>query len=288
MFHLARHPNGVETFARFLRSYEEHPAGIEHRLVVGVKGYPGPDVPPEYAERLAPLEGQVLALDDVGFDLGSYWAAGRELEYDAFCFLNSFSVILASGWLAKLVDHYGEDVGLVGATGSWESHFSHAAHRLRTVLTLAPSAIAPPPFPPRPLTARDRLWVVRETAGYLGHVPPFPNPHLRTNAFLIRRELMLSLDVGDPASKRDAFLLESGRRSLTRQVVHRGLRVLVVGRDGLAYRPEDWPESGTFRARSQCNLLVSDNRTEEWAAAGPEDRRRAAEATWGPGRTELD
>jgi len=34
--HLARHTNGWEPFDRFMRSYEEHPAGIDHDLVVAV------------------------------------------------------------------------------------------------------------------------------------------------------------------------------------------------------------------------------------------------------------
>ena len=107
-----------------MQSYEGHTAGIDHDLVVALKGFPGPDGPPEYQERIAAHGGKVLPLDDTGFDIGSYWAAARALPYQSFCFLNSFSVILETGWLAKMARHQASSVGLIGASGSWETHLA--------------------------------------------------------------------------------------------------------------------------------------------------------------------
>jgi hypothetical protein len=279
--HLARHANGWEPFDRFMRSYEEHPAGIDHDLVVAVKGFPGSDPPPEYLERVAPSGGRVLPLEDTGFDIGSYWATARALPYASYCFLNSFSVVLDDGWLAKMARHHGPSVGLVGASGSWESHLTGAGAPLRSGLFLPPWRIAPAPFPSRRLTARDRLWLVEEWRRQWARFPPFPNPHIRTNAFLIRRDLMLEVEVGDMGAKGEALWFESGRRSMTRQVLRRGLEVLVVGRDGVAYPPGDWPASHTFRSGNQANLMVSDNRAQEWAALNDPGREELSLRTWG-------
>lgn len=282
--HLARHANGWEPFERFLRSYEEHPAGVDHDLVVALKGHPGPDPPVDYVQRAAAVGAAILQLDDTGFDLGSYRAAADALPYPTLCFLNSFSVILEDGWLAKLQHHHGPEVGLVGASGSWESHLAALSEPVRAGLLLPPWRDAPEQFSQRRLSLRDRGWLVKDWLRHRADFPPFPNPHLRTNAFAVRREVLLGIEMGPLASKEDALRLESGRASLTRQVVGRGLKVLVVGRDGLAYAPDDWPDSATFRSGDQANLLVADNRTEDWSAAVPELRTRLAAMAWGERR----
>lgn len=113
---------------------------------------------------------------------------------------------------------------------------------------------------------------------------PFPNPHIRTNAFCMRRELFLALDMPEPRTKRDASLLEAGPNSITKQVLARGLRAVVSGfgehraidiGDGLA------KETDTFRWGDQFYLLVADNRTDHYANGSPEERRYLQRLAWG-------
>lgn len=267
-----------------MRSYEEHPAGLPHQLVVIVKGIVGPDVLAEYEERISAHRGEILSLDDSGFDIGSYWSASTMLSSPLLCFLNSFSVILDDGWLEKMVKYEGPSVGVIGASGSWESHFSGWSAAARRGLLLPPWRIAPPPLSRR-LTLRDRGWLVREWLRQGSGYPPFPNPHIRTNAFIIRKDLMARIQVNDIRSKQHALAFESGRRSLTRQIVGMNQAVLVVGRDGVAYRPSEWPQSATFRSGHQENLLVADKRTIEWLTADERTREDQARNAWGTART---
>jgi hypothetical protein len=116
-----------------------------------------------------------------------------------------------------------------------------------------------------------------------GH-EPFPNPHLRTNCFALERELLLSLEWPTGLTKLQAVALEGGSNSLTRQVQARGLEAVVVGRDGVAYPPDRWRESATFRSGEQANLLVSDNRTRHYQEGGPLVRRGLAWLAWGTWR----
>jgi hypothetical protein len=81
--------------------------------------------------------------------------------------------------------------------------------------------------------------------------------------------------------------LESGRGSISNQIWERGKKVLVVGRNGVAYPPESWRASATFRSGDQRNLLIADNRTEQYAAADPCFKRRLELMAWGPDQPDL-
>lgn len=114
---------------------------------------------------------------------------------------------------------------------------------------------------------------------------PFPNVHLRTNAFLIRRELFLELDFGPLATKRDCNLFEAGPAGMTRQLAQRGLVARVAGRDGAVTGPQDWAANRTFRSGNQEQLLVSDNRTRKYQVSLARRRRKLAGLSFGPQAT---
>lgn len=249
--HLVWRPLGTAPFSSFLDSYRRHAAGEEHRLVVLYNGFAAGE---DRAPWLAELDGithEEIVLPAPMLDLAAYRRAIDELGGDGdACFLNSYTEILADGWLASLAGHLGAPgVGIVAAGGSFESSWDSA---------------------PRPL----RLLMRR---GF----PRFPNPHLRTNGFAIGRGLARELDWPLPAGKAAALRLEGGERSLTRQVHQRGLAALVVGRNGEAYPPERWRESATFRSGGQANALFSDNRTRQYEQAPPQFRARLELMAWG-------
>ncbi|MGH2943230.1 MAG: hypothetical protein ACRDLN_10725, partial [Solirubrobacteraceae bacterium] len=112
--------------------------------------------------------------------------------------------------------------------------------------------------------------------------PGFPAPHLRTNAFLIGRELLLSLRTGALARKRANYRFEAGRRSLTAQLRERGLAAVVVGRDGVARTHEAWPDADVFWQGAQRDLLVADNQTRGYARGDATVREALARYAWGP------
>lgn len=270
--HLVRQANGVAPFASFIRSYTERPAGAAHELIVIFKGFDGAVVPGEYQDLLHGLAHRLVFFPDEGFDIRSYFAAARAFDYHHYLFLNSFSVILGDNWLGKM---YGqtkrEGVGIVGATGSYESTYSNYAGELRRGQRRWFHR-GSPATEYRNLRAALRLRL---------QFAPFPNYHLRSNAFLIPRDLMLRLKTPSLEDRQDALRFESGRNGWTRQVAAMGLRALVVGLDGRGYEKESWPESFTFRIGEQHNLLVADNRTRQYEEADEEFRRFMTKITWG-------
>lgn len=256
--------------ARFLASYKQFRAGYPHRLIFLLKGFTE-ELPIGLAKMLSEVPHTKMQCPDYGFDLGSYFfGSGLVVENLVMC-TNSFSVLNGDEWLLKLLNAYGRpQVGLVGASGSWESlssyFLSQASH--------GPS-----------LGCAGMLGVAKAVLvglPLLSLFPAFPNAHLRTNGFLINRLTFLSMRPLIVRTKLDAWLFESGRYSMTRQVMKRGKEVLVVGRDGVAFQPVHWDSSQTFWQGSQDNLLIQDNRTVAYEKADERFRAVKSIAAWGP------
>jgi GT2 family glycosyltransferase len=252
LVHLIWAPEGSENLEGFLSAYRSHAAGREHRLVALCNGFSGPDDPRMEAIRaaLAGVEHELVMTPAPVQDLAAYLFCARQLNSELVCFLNSYSRPLVDRWLANLAGALdAEGIGMAGTGGSYESAYSAAPIWLR-------------------LRRRARF-------------PAFPNPHLRTNGFILERELLLSLDAPGFGSKVDAWAFESGSRSISRQISERGLELVVVGADGIAYPQQRWRESATFRAGEQRNLLIADNRTEQYARADAGMRARLERMAWG-------
>lgn len=203
---------------------------------------------------------KVMKTSEPMLDLAAYRWAAQQVNNPTVCFLNSYSRVLADNWLRKMDTALAEPgVGIVGATGSWESHYSRVA-------LVSPES--------------DSLNELL----HLYH--PHPNPHIRTTAFMMKRDLWLDFrlyfrNAMPIQSKEDAWYIESGRYGLTRWLKRMSLDARVVGID----RPHigaEWWASGTFRSNDQENLLIADNHTDEWANADPETQRILSAFAWNP------
>ena len=227
---------------RFLDSYICKPAGINHSLYVIFKGFEN-KVDMENARTLFNcIPYKPVILADDSFDIGAYIEWANMIEEDLICVLNTTSEILAPDWLRKLaVNLATPNVELVGATASYES--------LNT---------------------------------YNSAFPVFPNIHIRSTAFMIDRGLFCNITKDFRiATKLDAMLCESGPKSITRKVLARGKKILLVGRNGRGYSPPFWPVSDTFRRATQKNLLVSDNQTRNYLAMPCFEKTEFFIRTWG-------
>jgi glycosyltransferase involved in cell wall biosynthesis len=110
---------------------------------------------------------------------------------------------------------------------------------------------------------------------------PFPNPHIRSNGFMISRKRFLELRGVDIKTKFDANVFESGVDSMTNQIRRQGLKAVVVGRSGLGYDVADWARSGTFRLGDQENLILTDNQSRNFSSMTPGAKATYARMTWG-------
>jgi hypothetical protein len=114
-----------------------------------------------------------------------------------------------------------------------------------------------------------------------GRFPRFPNPHIRSNGFMIRRDRLRMFDAVPVRTETDACALESGADGLTSRIRRAGLAALVVGRDGTAFDVPDWWRSGTFGLEDQANLLLTDEQSRAFAALADGPRLTRQRMAWG-------
>src|SRR5882724_1969404 len=105
-------------------------------------------------------------------------------------------------------------------------------------------------------TAPDAVY------SFLNNYPPFPNPHIRSNGFMVKRAHLLPFfNTRRRMSKHDSYLFESGAASLTRQIQSKKLKAVTVNNSGNIFDVEQWPQSQTFRLGKQRRLLIHDNQS---------------------------
>jgi hypothetical protein len=243
------------------------------------KGFDG-QLPEEYELALREVNHERCFVPDVGYDIDVYFSTARAITSDVVCFLNSYSVILGDEWLLKLYRALARDgVGLAGATGSWQS-------------LLASYRPIPDSIRPRraawqevllqrvPQIRSIRRLLRRMTLGR--HFNPFPNPHVRTNAFILRRSVALHIEVAPIGKKHDAYRFESGRQGMTAQIRALNKRCVIVDRKGDVYEIDEWYRSNTFWRATQQHLLVSDNQTRMFDRLPRDGRRYLSYLAWGP------
>jgi len=306
--HLARYANGLMPLERFLKSYLDYPAGMAHELVIVLKGYDTDPVAEQAARRLiAPYAPKTLTISDVGLDLDAYRAAADAFHYSYYFFLNSFSCITSERWLQKMM-HLATrpEVGIVGVTGSYQSAFTDetdfliraiVGHIAKLRFGIGSDAILKPDkssrtdsssgSEPRVQLAsrlsRVLLFYAQAVCRALRafhYFPMFPNHHVRTNGFLLSRRVLNEIRWQHTSTKFDAYCLESGRRSLTAQVIQLGLEPMIVGRNGRGYFRKQWHLSRSFWHGDQENLLMEDNQTRQYKEGTLDERKRLSWHAW--------
>ena len=169
---------------------------------------------------------------------------------------------------------------MVGATGSYESLYIDANRQEIFIRASLKSRY------PR----LRKYWIGRLdwTLRYLvqgwrlrSYFDRFPNYHIRTNAFMVKANVIKKVVCPKISTKMDAYKCESGNRSITKQIMELGKATLVIGKDGKAYEKEDWWRSCTFRQGDQSNLLIADNQTRAYEESELRHKIHSSRSAWG-------
>lgn len=309
VIYLCRFTEGERPVRAFVDSYRAHPAGADHDLHVIFKGFPDKNSLAAVRALFGELPVHSLELEDKGYDIGSYFAAAQIIADRRLIFFNTFTELLADDWLRKFDDALNRPgVGLVGATGSWQSPRSLYQASWRRALYWIRHPLE---YVRRADTDRQPIWDSRKAqdatapvveteasdARVLARIgrslyrlirfdrhllpyAPYPNPHIRTNAFMIERDRFLPLTIPSFRTKFDVYRFESGLDSLTSQIIAQGLKTVVVDRHGDVHEPADWKASATYWIDEQKNLIAADNRTRDYSGGTALDRARLQAHAW--------
>jgi len=273
--YIAYIPMGFELFERFINSYTGHTAGIEHQLIIVFKGANG-DLSKlaqfRYLLNDKKIEFQEYIFEK-GLDIDTYMYVAKQVTTAFFFFLNSSSIILANDWLKKFHQKISEvNVAVIASTASYQSYystvFSNNTFKWQQELGFSHNY------------KKYKLFI--KTIFYWRFLfKPFPNPHFRTNAFLIKRELFLKINYRPVINKFTAYLFESGRNSIYCQLKQQGYKILLIDKFGKSFEYSDWPKTNTFWMNQQENLIFADNQTLLFTNSTPAEKKKLTRLAWG-------
>ncbi len=273
---------GLKGAVEFLQSYLNHSAGIIHSLHIIAKGWEKKKE--EYLQLIdlcKELNIPLVDLPDDGFDLGAYYRAAKNLNGKHICFLSSSTIIEKDNWLIKLYNAIDEKTKLVAPFASYQESPIREEYMLHELQQIYPN-----------VQSKDDLKykVYRElNKKYTKNPLPFPNPHLRSNGFLIERELFIEFMEQNkipnfiPRYKVEAWDLESGHNSLTRFILNKGFNAILVGFDG-NYNINNWAKANTFRWFDTSNALISDMESRRFHTSIFQEQLDLIGGTWGPSK----
>lgn len=311
----------TKEFIKFSESYNKYNAGFNHDLVIIFKGEAQRMGTKSATKQLFNKRNIIsLDVDDnIGFDIHSYLIAAQNLNHDYLCFFNTHSEILGDDWLLKLYEPHikNNKCGVTGATASYESLYT--SYRLMSQVIQMCSInklnynelIAA--YMHEELTLHTPKWISNNLNANMSNenfqvtmsdlesmqqhwfnvtrpggslhgfnlFRPFPNPHLRTNGFLIRRALLNSLDFKVATNKIDCCSFESGQLGLPRLLAEHGLCQILVGKNGMSYEVDNWSKNEGFRIGNQNNVLISDNQVKVFTNASKARKLYLSMLSWG-------
>ncbi len=269
-------PGGFQKFLAFMQSYLQHPAGIEHELVIVFKDctYQNGELD-QYHEFLHSNNIAYTELFfDGGFDIDVYFFVASKVDTEFAAFINNNSIILADNWLAKMYAGFQqENIGAVACSASYQSLYNTVYSENKWYWETTKS-----------FNHNFRKYKMFLKAFFYWRFfvfRPFPNPHLRTNGFLIRRAVFLKINKPELTSKHKAYQFESGKQSFSNQLFKMGLQILVVDKNGKFYFPDEWKNSKTYMQEEQQNLMIADKQTIYYDNASDAEKKRLTHLSWG-------
>jgi hypothetical protein len=198
---------------------------------------------------------------DDGFDLGTYFKILKYVDEEYIYFFNSTSRIVDDNFFKFSINAmFDKKLGLLGWAGSFGTlrpSIKKIFFKLKINIIINKNFIN---------TIKDLLIDVIAFPRHLylyKNFPKFPNPHVRSNAFLIKKDLYeeFSKISKYPETKIEACELESGKNGLTKFVQKKGYDVKVVNSKNKIFDIRECDKSETWRTGDRQHVLVADNGT---------------------------
>lgn len=261
--YVAYGPFGIEYLKKFLTSYSKYKSGKKHQLLICFKGF---------CEKKETRKWQkIINYEFIDFfeneekndyDIGSYFRIAEKFENRIILFLDTHTRMNCDNWLKIFLDNF-KDKRLIGATGSYasiSSQFLNFYYR-----------------------QYSKFQQFRWGLQHLKKFKLFPNPHLRTTAFMLRGSDIIKLNFNRNkfVKKIETNFFESGRNSITIQLQKKGYEIGIVNSDKNFFKIKDWKLSETYCLGEQSKLVFIDNRTDEYKFSSNKERIKMRKFCWG-------
>ena len=243
-----------------------------------------------------------------GYDIGSHFHVAMNNSCQVLIFMSASSMANVKGWDIFLTEKFKDStIGIIGSMYSNESiktsyldlldlHLKNKFHiafskndravaRIRGVHQNYPIYFKSPGFFLHFLLRNSRRWIMylnknKEPFNYIMSFPDFPNPHIRTTGFAIRRDLFLAVIDRIPENKADAFRFESGYQSIVRRSFNLGWRVLTVDKKQQYFEIDDKSVPSTFRV-VEGDSIVTDHVSRSFHKLSISDQKILSSMTHG-------
>ena len=261
--YLAYEPFKFEKLNKFIENYVFYNSGHEHDLLICFKGFKNSETISEWKKK---IKISFIEFNDSNqpndFDIGSFFRIAEKYKDRNIFFIGSHCLPIFNNWLKIFFNHF-ENKMLLGSHSSYasiSSEFLSFYHHNYS-------------------KSQQLRWGIK----HLFKFKLFPNPHVRTSAFLINAKDLLSCDFNRKKFiyKIETNYFESGRNSITNQLLKKGFKVGIVNSDNKYFSINEWKKSQTYSLDNQQKLIFSDNRTNIYFKANIDKKNIIRKNNWG-------
>tara|TARA_B100001057_G_scaffold464493_1_gene519729 strand:- start:683 stop:1498 length:816 start_codon:yes stop_codon:yes gene_type:complete len=249
--------NSLKTF---IEKYHMFKTGIDHELLICFKL-----ISDEQLNSIRDLLKSINYIEYIDensfndFDIGSYKRIAEKFPSRLIFFLNGNSYPNCNDWLKLVFDNY-IDKSIIATSASNLSLFSSI--KLKKLYKF--------------------FSFYSKFKEYKKNYNPFPNPHIRTNGFLINSDDFTSfIKDKNIRNKEDAWIIESGKSGLTNYFKSRGFKIYVVNSEGEKFLENHWKLSETFNYKYQDKYIISDNQIRKYLNQTNNEKKISQYKTWG-------
>lgn len=250
-----------ENLKQFINHYLNFDAGSKHELVICFKNFDEKDKIFQTPELKQIKYKKFLDNNKFNdYDWGSYYRVSKENLDKIIFFMNCHCRPLVNNWLKLFENNYAEG-SLLGPAGSYESMVNSALKGKHT---------------------RSKLRSIIYAISNFIDFPIFPNPHIRSNCFMISANNFLDLEFNKnyKFKKKGTWINESGRKGMTNQLKKKKFDIYVINSDGHKFKEEKWYLSKTYALNQQSKLIIGDKFSSIYAKKSIEDQLSFQNHIW--------
>ena len=250
-----------ENLKQFINHYLNFDAGSKHELIICFKNFDEKDKIFQTPELKQIKYKKFLDNNKFNdYDWGSYRRVSKENLDKIIFFMNCHCRPLVNNWLKLFENNYVEG-SLLGPAGSYESMVNSALKGKHT---------------------KSKLKSIVYAISNFIDFPIFPNPHIRSNCFMISASNFLDLEFNKnyKFKKKGTWINESGRKGMTNQLKKKKFDIYVINSDGHKFKENKWHLSETYALNQQSKLIIGDKFSTIYAKKSIEDQLSFQNHIW--------